>query len=59
VAAAFGAIAVRFAESRFSGAIGDAWPLVLGALFMLSVILVPNGLFGEIIVRLDRWRRAA
>jgi len=59
VAAAFGAIAVRFAESRLSGAIGDAWPLVLGALFMLSVILVPNGLFGEIIVRLDRWRRAA
>jgi hypothetical protein len=26
---------------------------------MLSVILVPNGLFGEIIVRLDRWRRTA
>ena len=59
VAAAFGAVAVRFAESRLSGTIGDAWPLVLGALFMLSVILVPNGLFGEIIVRLDRWRRTA
>jgi urea ABC transporter permease protein UrtC len=56
VAAALGAIAVRALETRLSGLMGAAWPLAVGALFMLSVILFPNGLFGELIVRLDRRR---
>lgn len=56
VAAALGAIAVRYLESRLSDAIGAAWPLALGALFMLSVILFPKGVFGELIDRLDRLR---
>jgi ABC-type branched-subunit amino acid transport system permease subunit len=56
-AAALGAIAVRYLESRLSDAIGAAWPLALGAVFMASVVLFPNGVFGEVIVRLDAWRR--
>lgn len=42
VAAALGAIAVRYLESRLSDAIGAAWPLALGALFMVSVITFPQ-----------------
>jgi ABC-type branched-subunit amino acid transport system permease subunit len=57
VAAALGAFAVRYAESRLSGALGTLWPLMLGVLFMLSVVLFRAGLFGEIIARLDRLRR--
>lgn len=56
VAAALGAIGVRYLESRLSDAIGAAWPLALGALFMLSVILFPKGVFGEAIARLDGFR---
>lgn len=57
VAAALGAIAVRYAESRLSGALGPAWPLALGVLFMASVVLFRAGLFGEAIRVLDRLRR--
>jgi urea transport system permease protein len=57
VAAALGAIAVRFLESRLSNAIGAAWPLVLGALFMASVILFPQGVFGALISSIDRLRK--
>lgn len=52
-AAALGAIGVRYLESRLSDAIGVAWPLALGALFMASVVLFPKGVFGEGIARLD------
>ncbi len=58
VASALGAIALRFLEGRLSGPIGSTWPLVMGLLFMLTVLLLPNGIFGELIVRLDRWRAA-
>jgi ABC-type branched-subunit amino acid transport system permease subunit len=57
VAAALGAVAVRYAEARLSGALGPVWPMVLGGLFMLSVVLFRAGLFGEAIARLDRLRR--
>ena len=56
VAAALGAIAVRFLESALSGALGAAWPLAAGALFMLSVIFLPRGLFGEIFARISATR---
>lgn len=57
VAAALGAIAVRYLESRLSNALGATWPLALGALFMASVVLFPRGVFGEAITRLDGLRR--
>jgi urea ABC transporter permease protein UrtC len=52
VAAALGAIAVRWLEGALSGALGAAWPLAAGALFMLSVIVMPRGLFGEMFARI-------
>jgi ABC-type branched-subunit amino acid transport system permease subunit len=56
VAAALGAIAARLLEVRLAAALGDLWPLALGLAFMACVILLPNGLFGEAIVRFERWR---
>jgi len=53
LAAALGAIAVRFLESQLSGSLGATWPLMAGVLFMLSVIFLPRGLFGEILARLE------
>lgn len=57
VSAALGAVALRFLESRLSGPFGTLWPLMLGGLFMLCVVALPNGLFGGVIAVLDRWRR--
>jgi ABC-type branched-subunit amino acid transport system permease subunit len=54
LAAALGAIAVRYLESQLSGSLGTYWPLAAGLFFMLSVLLLPRGLFGEIIARLTR-----
>lgn len=54
LAAALGAIAVRSLESQLSGSLGSIWPLAAGLFFMLSVLLLPRGLFGEVIARLTR-----
>lgn len=56
VSAALGAIAVRYLESQLSGAIGPAWPMILGAVFVFSVILFPKGVFGQLIAWMDDWR---
>lgn len=56
VSAALGAIAVRYLESQLSDLIGAAWPLVLGSVFVLCVILFPRGVFGEIIGWIDGYR---
>lgn len=55
LAAALGAIAVRLAEGWLSSWLGDAWLLVLGLLFILCVIGLPHGLFGEVIRRHGGW----
>jgi urea ABC transporter permease protein UrtC len=54
LAASLGAIAVRLIESHFSGALGAWWPLLAGLLFMLSVLALPRGLFGEIFNRISK-----
>jgi ABC-type branched-subunit amino acid transport system permease subunit len=56
IAAALGAITIRWADAQFSGNLGAIWPAMLGLLFMLAVVFFPNGLYGEIIRRLDAWR---
>lgn len=56
VSAALGAIGVRYLESQLSDMIGAAWPLVLGAVFVVCVILFPKGVFGEIIGAIDAAR---
>lgn len=57
IAAALGAIAVRLLESRLADLMGPLWPLVLGLLFMTSVIFFPKGLFGSLIALLERPRQ--
>ena len=56
VAAALGAIAVRYLEGALSGSLGAVWPLVAGAHFMLSVIFMPRGVFGEVFARISAGR---
>lgn len=56
VAACAGAILVRVLESNLSSVFGDTWLLLLGGLFIVSVMFLPRGLVGEAIHALDRWR---
>jgi branched-chain amino acid transport system permease protein/urea transport system permease protein len=58
-----GAIIVRSVESTLSERLGAWWVLVLGVLFVISVILLPRGLLGWLLelplpARLIRRRRA-
>jgi len=56
--AALGTIAIRYADSRFSGDLGAVWPLLLGLVFMASVVFFPHGVFGSALRALEhRWRR--
>jgi urea transport system permease protein len=59
IAAALGAITVRLLESQLSGSLGQFWPLAAGLLFMLSVVLLPRGLFGELFARMTLQRHSA
>ncbi len=56
VAAACGVIAVKVLESELSSALGVYWPLVIGALFMASVLALPRGLIGEVLHGIDALR---
>jgi nitrate/nitrite transporter NarK len=50
LAAAFlGALLVRSVEGALSDRLGNFWLLVLGVLFVVTVVLMPNGLFGRIL----------
>ena len=49
LAAFLGALLVRSVESALSGALGNYWLLALGALFVLTVVLFPAGLFGRVL----------
>jgi urea ABC transporter permease protein UrtC len=57
LAAFLGAILVRSMENVLSETLGTYWLLALGLLFVLSVVLFPRGLIGEIIHRLTAPRR--
>ncbi len=57
VAAALGAILVRSLESGFSSLLGEAWLVILGGLFVASVMFLPRGLIGEAIHLIDRFLR--
>jgi urea transport system permease protein len=58
LAALLGAIVVRMVEGWLSDMLGDAWLLALGLFFMLSVVLLPQGLIGSLLA-LARRRRTA
>ena len=59
VAAALGAIAVRLLESNLSSVFQETWLLIMGGLFVVCVMFLPRGLFGEAIFQIDRLRKAA
>jgi urea transport system permease protein len=50
IAALLGAIVVRWAGSWLSETLGAYWPLALGLLFILSIVLLPKGLIGQALV---------
>jgi len=56
IAAFLGAFAVRSVEGILSEALGPYWLLALGVLFILTVLVFPRGLIGEIVHRIDRLR---
>lgn len=55
IAAFLGAILVKSAEARLSEALGASWLLALGLLFVACVVLLPRGVVGELLARLDGW----
>jgi urea transport system permease protein len=56
LAAFLGAIVVRWIETSLVDLFGDAWILVLGLVFMGSVVLLPKGLIATPLERLGRRR---
>jgi urea transport system permease protein len=50
IAALLGAIVVRWAGSWLSETLGAYWPLALGLLFIVSIVLLPKGLIGQALV---------
>jgi urea ABC transporter permease protein UrtC len=58
LAAFLGAFLVRVVENALSETLGEYWLLALGVLFILSVVLFPRGVIGEVIHRASAvWRR--
>ncbi|MEX1036465.1 MAG: branched-chain amino acid ABC transporter permease [Sneathiella sp.] len=57
LAAFLGAIFTRTAESWLSEIFGDYWILILGVVFMISVVLLPRGLLATPIEKLMRRRK--
>ena len=49
LAAFLGAVSVKYVESFLSDTLGQYWLLVLGLLFILSVITMPRGLLGGLL----------
>ena len=56
MAAALGVVALRLLEGQMSSRLDAWWPLALGLLFMAVVVVLPRGVFGELIHRLGRLR---
>ena len=50
LAAFLGALLVRSVEGALSDRLGDYWLLALGMLFVMTVVLMPTGLFGRILM---------
>jgi len=46
VGAVLGAVMVNLGKTYFTGALPELWLFALGALFILSTLLLPNGLLG-------------
>src|SRR3546814_1969478 len=51
ISAALGVVTIRLLESQLSSRLENWWPLVLGLVFMMVVVLLPRGVFGELVHR--------
>ena len=49
LAALLGAVLVRSVEGALSDNLGNYWLMILGILFVLTVVFAPRGLFGAIL----------
>ena len=49
LAAFLGALLVRSVEGVLSENLGNYWLLILGLLFVLTVVVAPRGLFGVVL----------
>nr|WP_277348924.1 hypothetical protein [Sneathiella limimaris] len=58
IAAFLGAVLTRLTESWLSEIFGDYWILILGTLFMISVVLLPKGLIASLIDWLQKPRKS-
>lgn len=56
ISAALGVVALRLLEGQMSSRLDSWWPLVLGLVFMVVVVILPRGLVGELVHRLTVWR---
>ena len=59
LAAFLGAILVKLCEGWLSGLLGPSWLLVLGGLFIASVVFFPGGVIGSLMDRLAKVRSSA
>ena len=60
--ALIGAVGINAARSWLTGHFPEWWPIILGGLFVLVVLLLPNGIIGlprQCLNGLRRWRRHA
>src|SRR3546814_8120278 len=53
ISAALGVVTIRLLESQLSSRLENWWPLVLGLVFMMVVVLLPRGVFGELVHRIE------
>ncbi len=55
LAALVGTLLVKTAEGLLGETLGPGWPLALGLLVLLVVLVFPRGLLGGLMARLARW----
>ncbi|HXW21102.1 MAG TPA: urea ABC transporter permease subunit UrtC, partial [Roseiarcus sp.] len=54
VGAALGAVLVNFAKTYFTGVLPEYWLFALGALFILTTLFLPKGIFGLLTRRREK-----
>ncbi|MEW9700658.1 urea ABC transporter permease subunit UrtC [Paenibacillus sp. SI8] len=57
--AVLGALLTNAAKTTFSEAYPEWWPIMLGAMFIIVVLLLPKGITGTIAHYLSNWKRPA
>jgi urea transport system permease protein len=48
IGAVIGAVLVNFANTYFNNLAKEAWPILLGSLFIIVVVFMPDGIVGRV-----------